>query len=475
MAQNRTPYWLLIPLLVITAWTGIRGLTFDAIWYDEWRTLFYVGEASANPTLLNTFERVITESDALNPPAYYALLFVWTRFAGTDPAAGRYLSVLLGILTVAWMYRTGRDSASQQTGLVAAAVIGTCTLVAIYMHEMRTYILAALLVTIHLWAYQRCLTPSSLAWQRIALLSLTTTAMLYTHYTAGLMAGGTALYHLLFVRKRWQVLVAYIAAAVMFLPWLSVVFNSPALEGLSNRQSFTLTTVEILERVVNHLGNEYVWLPLLPLLLGLRRGRLLFVTFLIAGSTAIIILNLFVGFVLSARYLLVLFPALALVIADGVRGWRWGAVLISVAWITSGLLTGWNLNYAHQVVNSPRWHLAWDELSEQLDPLWRTGDQLIVQLPGGINDWTHVDLVAYYLPDHDVTLIETFSRTTDEAIREGLAPVIADPSRVWLASFPSTYRPYHRQSTRDYLAAQLSDRGVVYESERLRLQLYRRE
>src|SRR5262245_40462494 len=103
--MGRRKWLLVIPLLLLTSWLGARGLNADAIWYDEYWSLYYAGGAHYGPiTLGETWTRVAQTDIELNPPGYYLLLNGWGALVGWTEYAGRALSLLVGVLAVAFTY-----------------------------------------------------------------------------------------------------------------------------------------------------------------------------------------------------------------------------------------------------------------------------------------------------------------------------------------------------------------------------------
>jgi len=121
---SRAWFWL-VPLLLLTTWLGARWLNADAIWHDEYWSLFNAGGAQYGPlTPAQIWER-ISLYDAPQAPGYYLLLGGWGSLVGWSAFADRALSLLFGVLAVAWAYRLGRDLVSARVGLYAGAVLGT--------------------------------------------------------------------------------------------------------------------------------------------------------------------------------------------------------------------------------------------------------------------------------------------------------------------------------------------------------------
>ncbi len=124
---------LLVIFLLFVAWLGTRGISSEALWFDEVWSYRYAGGAQYGPlSLVQTAEQVVEQSQhERNPPGYYMLLNLWGRIAGWTEYAARVLSLLAGLLAVTWTYRLGYDLAADQdrqtrmiVGIGAAVTLG---------------------------------------------------------------------------------------------------------------------------------------------------------------------------------------------------------------------------------------------------------------------------------------------------------------------------------------------------------------
>ncbi|MEO0563411.1 MAG: hypothetical protein AAF125_14980, partial [Chloroflexota bacterium] len=77
----------MVPVLLLTAFLGARGLFADALWYDEWWSVYYAGADAQYPgvTPSDTWSRVAGEFHELNPPGYYIVLNLWSWATATTP------------------------------------------------------------------------------------------------------------------------------------------------------------------------------------------------------------------------------------------------------------------------------------------------------------------------------------------------------------------------------------------------------
>src|SRR5207244_11332534 len=81
----------------------------------------------------------------VTPPLSYVLAWPWAHVFGTQEAALRSFSALLGIAVVPVAYLAGRELVSHATGLVAAALVAFNPLLVWYSQEARPYSLLVLL------------------------------------------------------------------------------------------------------------------------------------------------------------------------------------------------------------------------------------------------------------------------------------------------------------------------------------------
>ena len=83
------------------------------------------------------------------------LLSAWGRVVGWSEVAVRALSLFFGMLTLAWVYRTGRDLLAPRAGLFATLLLSTSVFFLAYMIHARAFTLIALCSTLCIWSYWR--------------------------------------------------------------------------------------------------------------------------------------------------------------------------------------------------------------------------------------------------------------------------------------------------------------------------------
>ena len=124
------------------------------------------------------------------------------------------------MLTLAWVYRTGRDLLAPRAGLLAALLLSASVFFLAYMIHARAFTLIALCSTLCIWSYWRVCPASATArhearrpaccWAALACSIRTTSLRLF------LPALG--LFHLLFVpknRRWWRPVLLLVLAALL--------------------------------------------------------------------------------------------------------------------------------------------------------------------------------------------------------------------------------------------------------------------
>ncbi len=210
--------WALLPMLLAAALV-VPAFTRDVFDVDEAATMIGAGARHPGPYSPAEAIRAFTSRWPDHPWGHVVAFALWGRLVGWSEFAVRVLPWLCGLLTIAWVYRLGRDLFSARIALVATSLLATSVLFLAYMHNVRPYSAAMLFAAIVLWGYWRvalCARPPGHA-ARLALVA-GATGLLYAHYFAALLLPALGLFHLLFVRKnrRWWQPVLLLALAALF-------------------------------------------------------------------------------------------------------------------------------------------------------------------------------------------------------------------------------------------------------------------
>jgi uncharacterized membrane protein len=220
----------LLPLLCILLAFALRihGLGSQSLWYDEAVTAQVVQQGLA--------ELARWTADDIQPPLYYAITAGWVQMAGLNEWALRFPSVFFGVLLVPLAYALGRRLYGPRAGILAALLAALHPLWLYYSQEARMYTLLTALGMLAGYALLRVLAAgyspigypkTRLRWW--AVLVVTASALLYTHYFAAFLLAAFGLYFLLMLLAhgnldRRRLLGEGLAAALLvllaYLPWL---------------------------------------------------------------------------------------------------------------------------------------------------------------------------------------------------------------------------------------------------------------
>ena len=337
--------WALLPLLLAAA-LAIPLLDVDAFNGDEPASLKAAGVLLSVPSSLDGIWNSIIKVAPHQAYGWPLLLAIWGRFVGWSEVAVRALSLFFGMLTLAWVYRTGRDLLAPQAGLFAALVLSASVFFLAYMIHARAFTLIALCSTLCIWSYWRLvLNPRPTSMGAPAGLLLGSVGLLYSHYFTALFLPVLGLFHLLFVPKnrRWwrPVLLLGLAAllATAQLPGFLQGLERTVVDGDLHTRALSATA--LLSRFVRFMTNGLVapsppfselLLLALPLVLALvtlqslRRAIRISPFWLLAFTSLtvlaiVIAINEFFRVIVEnrIRYLMPLWPLAALLAGAGLR------------------------------------------------------------------------------------------------------------------------------------------------------------
>ncbi|MEL6149688.1 MAG: glycosyltransferase family 39 protein [Chloroflexota bacterium] len=471
--RRQFPLWpLMIPLLLLNAWLAMRGLNADTYWLDEVLSLSHAGGGIYPP---RTPLQIIEQIDPWQAPVYPILNARWGRVVGWSPLAMRYGSLLVGMLTLALTFQFGRATVSPAVGLGAAAILGTSAMFVYFQHELRAYVLSTTVVMLTLWLYWRVIHKPGL-WGYVALwaaLLLT----IYTHYLGVVGLVGIAVYHLLFAPKsrQWVGPIVVAGCALLFFAVfppgivesvLTGQGSGPAQEDSMEMAAVALTTVQLFSS-----GAVVLWAAATVLAVG--RGRAAWVL-AVSACAVMLLANDELNFVNPGRerYLLVLFPLLALV-AAGALAARWRVVRVGTAgliavWAAFGVFTTLRGDFVSDFDGAQA--LPWDEVAVALDAYAAPNTALALHSSG--SDWImEIQTAEYHLHDMPVnfTVIESFRR---RFFTEQAQEFAADANHVWLATdqrHPSSerYQQFGEALRDDYMNC-----GPVYSLRYMSFDLY---
>lgn len=339
----------MLPVLLLGFALGAGQLNVDILWVDEMATVSAIGAKNPALTVTQIVETPLTSSDTSHSPLYYVILAGWARLVGWAQVALRYLSLLFGVLSVAFLYRFAMDAFDRRTAWLAAMLFASNAIIIIYFHELRSYSLWILISLAHGWLYWRLADSERASPVSWACFIATASCLLYTHPIAPFVLLGFGVHHLLVAakgRRWWKVVVAWGAGVASFLPYLPLVLASVT-EATDSRsaQAEALTPVEVVPMLARVLTNcvDLLWLLLvIAAALALWRKRsqaLLRLSLIVAAMTiSLLVLHALDPFV-SSRRLRYFLAALTFAIPLAARvvvllpHWRAMAAIVLLVWL----------------------------------------------------------------------------------------------------------------------------------------------
>ena len=310
---------ILIVIILAMSYVAVTGIGADSIWHDEYRSIYYAGGMSDSPgSPLDAIARA-SERQTGDGLLYPLLLAVWGRIAGFSVVAARYLSLLFGVLAIAWIYRLASDLHSPSAGLLAAIALGASAFFSVYLHEIGAYSLIVLEVVLLLWLYWLILHQGPTRLSAFTFL-LVLTATLYTSPLAIVSIAALGVYHLLLAprTKSWNLLIVLaIVAEVLFVPWL-LTTNSATVKFVEHPAGYSAVgdSFYLLQNIGQAFGNG-IWLFWLLPFFSLRwlRGHIsLKMLWLVGTSACAVMLAVYQvsDLLLHVRYMVHLLPIFAL-------------------------------------------------------------------------------------------------------------------------------------------------------------------
>lgn len=428
--QDTAALWLALAVLLLAATLRLYNITQQSIWFDEafaWNIIIQD----------DMFPRISTDT---HPPLYYIALRGWVALAGDSPLALRYLSALVGLMSVALVYQIGRELSIGRRGwsglaALAALMMALSDAEIFLAQEARNYTLYTFFACLSMWLYLRYIRRGG---ARYGLLwAAVNSALVYTHYQGLFIPAIQGIHALLFLREaRRRGAVLWLAlSGVPLLPWLVLVTIPQAQNAIDNSLPFAIPTDWEMFR---HLGARYlgeIWALLGALMLwgawslAARRTRRgtgdasLLALWLLLPFCVLFFGNLFAP-LLTERKLLIIAPAIALLIAVG---------LVALSPPARRLLAAAILLYSLTTVDYYRVKEPWDAIAAPALELGRAGDLYLAQVEVGQYP------MKYY-----------WERNLPGGAVFATFPFLGDPTMAPTTDHPTFYQGYLRQTLLDH-------------------------
>ncbi len=343
--------FLALTLLAIF-FVSLYHLTRESMAYDEGWSLWAVQPAE-------TSEIIARVAADVHPPLYFLALDSWVAQLGESDVIVRLLSVAGALVGAAATFALGQQLFDRWVGWIALAVLGTTSFFVYYAREARMYSWLFALAALSMWAYwrwrQRPTRPNTL------LYALSMAALFYTHYY-GLLIVATQVLHVLLVSPRllgkWMWCGGL--ALLLIAPWLPVWIDQIHLHPHGPLAQPTPTTTATVTWLLLMLTSGLsIWIAA-PYLLGHALSQiprycstlLLLLSWLLLTPLVVLAANAYVAPLYQPRYIIGILPALALLIAYGLRHIFWKPLATA---LLIGLVSAQLLAYPAFWPNRPHW------------------------------------------------------------------------------------------------------------------------
>lgn len=491
--------WMMVVLLIVGA-LGARMLNQDLLFTDEYLSMRNAGIADGPLSYAGVIERTTNEDLGGMGISYHLLLKAWGDATGQTAFGVRVYSWLFGLLTLVWLYRLGADMFGRKIGVYAAVLLGFCAFFINYTHEARAYTQLTMVTVMAVWLYwqiQKRENPSPL-W--MVALALSVAWLAYTHYIALAMGAVIGAYHLLNFRnerKWWMTLLALLVGGLLFLPWLgnTLIVVQRGL-GETTRHASSMTAAQFVPQFfyVVASGNVLILLLLgwagltalhrVPFRRALSSPLMLVLLWMLVSGLLVIVINVRIPFMVNVRYLLFMFPAMALLGALGVaalakRGLSANVALAAIAIVggAQSINAGFIDGLFGQIYRAPAHGLyqAMDIVRQRADA---NTDILLLHLTPPSFEPFQLFPNAYLLHNVPIKRADQFElmnlslKGDDNSYLQDSLPVFEGADTVWTAIVP-TIPVTNRSGVVNYiLSSQYLHCETVLDREDVKLDLY---
>jgi uncharacterized membrane protein len=223
-------------ITVLAALQRFPARALEGLWFDEVFTVVLAAQ-----DLPGLIERAL--ADQTNPPGFYLLAWLWTRFGGFDLEWMRTFPALAGTLVVPAVALLARQLGVSWRGALLAAVLANASPLLLAMSlELRAYAPLALLAAVSsVLALRQAARPHETV-RSAAPLALTQVALVALHYFGALVVIGQCAALLWTDRRRvLRAVLTALPAAVLALAWVAMVLSGAQGEAVGNNASWIVT------------------------------------------------------------------------------------------------------------------------------------------------------------------------------------------------------------------------------------------
>jgi hypothetical protein len=335
-----------LPVAVVLSALVLVALLLRLPWFDD---ALYGDEVQAfwdisGRSLGDTVHLLAGNSTELSPPLFFVFAWLSERLFGSSGESLRIVSLAAGLATIPLTYLLGRWTFGVRAGLLGATFVTFSPFMIFYSAQARPYALMVMLCLVSTLALLRGVRGGGMrCWVLYAAASC---AAMYTHYTSIFLLAvqlGWALVTQPAARR--QLVIANLAAAVGFAPWLPSLSehnDSPGTEIYGLLEPFTLRNVRV------DLGQLWFGSPLDPIS---EVPGLMFALLAMAGLIVCAVLFVRARSPLREALLLACLAIgvpMATALYSGIRDTVWNPQNLIASWpgfaVFAGAIIGWSVH-----------------------------------------------------------------------------------------------------------------------------------
>ena len=416
----------------------IHHLADESLWLDE--------GGSIRVAHLPPEEIVKDISGNFHPPLYFLVLHCWITISGDSEFSVRFLSVLIGALSIFLIYRVGRLLFNQAVGIMAALLLCLSRFHIFYSQEARMYSLVVLFTLASMYYFIK-LTRGNYFRDKVCYL-LFSVLLLYTHNVGLFIIIAQNLYFIFlsfFSKKRseidlkkWFLLQGLLV--VFYAPWLVVILKQLYLMSHSSWSIPRPGMATLLHTFVSYSGTRLLSIVFSLLLLcsfiNFNRQAKSHGRFPDADKIYLLLIWLVVPvilpFVVSRlstpiyihKVTIGALPALCLLVGRGINRIHFRSIRIPVIGLVV-ILSLFNVKHYYKQTHRDQWR----EAARYIDSSAADGDLVICNPPS-----TFRDIFAYYWRRTDLENKRIARKNVDitPANIRGVLSSIETINRVWV-------------------------------------------
>ncbi|TYT24038.1 flippase-like domain-containing protein [Dictyoglomus thermophilum] len=356
--KNAKKSSLLFIITIIGFLLRIFKITERSLWLDEAITA-QVSQSGILGIILNRSQT------GIHPPLYFILVYFWTRIFGDSELALRSLSMIFGVLSIPLLYKLVKKIFDETTALISSLIFALSPFLIYFSQEARMYPLFTFLALLSL-NYTYDLSNKEFSKKNLIKLLIINSLLLYIHFFSSLLIIAENIFFLICHRKNLKniknwIIIQFITLFI-FSPWLYVILTRNTPEVYQGAQKLSLFTIKVsfyqfffgfarsfIERLNLHYYLSIIFLGLI--FLGLlppyenKKGILLNILYFFLPFITLIIISSFGKSFYSSRYLSPFVPALFILMARGIKKFKYLPITTLIIIFIIGIYSVLNVSY----------------------------------------------------------------------------------------------------------------------------------